>query len=102
MKKIIFITVIIIFIPFLIVNFYKIDEKEEIKIKYMSTKKNKFSIYIYVVITIIGCVLACSSIIPNDYLKLVVVMGALGVGLYGIMKGLSTPSTTEETASPEK
>ena len=27
----------------------------------MSTKKNKFSIYIYVVITIIGCVLACSS-----------------------------------------
>lgn len=24
----------------------------------MSTKKNKFSIYIYVVITIIGCVLA--------------------------------------------
>ena len=63
----------------------------------MSTKKN-----IYVVITIIGCVLACSSIVPNDYLKLVVVMGALGVGLYGIMKGLSTPSTTEETASPEK
>ena len=62
----------------------------------MSTKKNKFSIYIYVVITIIGCVLACSSIVPNDYLKLVVVMGALGVGLY------STPSTTEETASPEK
>ena len=58
--------------------------------------------YIYVVITIIGCVLACSSIVPNDYLKLVVVMGALGVGLYGIMKGLSTPSTTEETASPEK
>ena len=46
----------------------------------MSTKKNKFSIYIYVVITIIGCVLACSSIVPNDYLKLVVVMGALGVG----------------------
>ena len=36
MKKIIFITVIIIFIPFLIVNFYKIDEKEEIKIRYMS------------------------------------------------------------------
>ena len=45
----------------------------------MSTKKNKFSIYIYVVITIIGCVLACSSIVPNDYLKLVGVMGALGV-----------------------
>ena len=68
----------------------------------MSNKKNKFSIFIYVFITIIVCVLACSSIVPNDYLKLVVVMGALGVGLYGIMKGLNTPSTTEETASPEK
>ena len=68
----------------------------------MPTKKNKFSIYISVVITIIGCVLACSSIIPNDYLKLVVVMGALGVDFYGIMKGLSTPSGAEETATPEK
>lgn len=68
----------------------------------MSTKKNKFSLYIYVVITIIGCVLACSSIIPNDYLKLVAVMGTLSVGLYGIMKGLSTPSNTEETVMNQK
>ena len=68
----------------------------------MYTKKNKLRIYIYLVITIIFFLIACSSIIPNDYLKLVVVMGALGVGFYGIMKGLSTPSTTEETASPEK
>lgn len=63
----------------------------------MSTKKNKSNIYIYVVITILGCVLACSSIIPNDYLKLVVVMGTLCVGVYGIMKGLSSLPTTEET-----
>ena len=68
----------------------------------MSTKKNKFSIYIYIIITIIGCVLACSSIIPNDYLKLVVVMVAMGAGLYGIMKSLSTPSSAEETAIDEK
>lgn len=63
----------------------------------MTTKKsNKPRIYIYVIITIIGCVLACSSIITNDYLKLVIVMGALGVGLYGIMRGLSQPSSSEE------
>ena len=68
----------------------------------MSTKKNKFSIYIYIIITVIGCVLACSSIIPNDYLKLVIVMVALGAGLFGIMKSLSNPSTTEETATDEK
>ena len=68
----------------------------------MYTKKNKFSIYIYFFITIICCVLSFISIFPNDYLKLVVFMGALGLGLYCIMKGLSTPSTTEETASPEK
>lgn len=58
---------------------------------------NKGRIYLYVIITIIGCVLACSTIITNDYLKLVIVMGALGVGLFGIMKGLSQPSSTEDT-----
>lgn len=36
MKKILIITIIIIFIPFLIVNFFKLDKKEEIKLKYMS------------------------------------------------------------------
>lgn len=64
----------------------------------MSTKKSKSRIYLYIALTIVGCVLACSSIIPNDYLKLVIVMVSLGAGLYGIMRSLSTPSTTEETA----
>ena len=36
MKKILIITIIIIFIPFLIVNFFKLDKKEEIKLNYMS------------------------------------------------------------------
>ena len=64
----------------------------------MTTKKNshKYGIYLYVLLTIIGCVLACSNIIPNDYLKLVVVMGTLDFGLYGIMKGLSHPTETAE------
>lgn len=67
----------------------------------MSTKKNKLGIYIYIFITIVGCILACSSIITNDYVKLIVVMGALCIGLYGIMKGLSTPSSEEATANEE-
>ena len=63
----------------------------------MTTKKShKYGIYLYVLLTIVGCVLACSNIITNDYLKLVVVMGALCFGLYGIMKGLSTPAETAE------
>ena len=63
----------------------------------MTTKKShKYGIYLYVLLTIVGCVLACSNIISNDYLKLVVVMGALCFGLYGIMKGLRTPSETAE------
>lgn len=63
----------------------------------MTTKKShKYGIYLYILLTIVGCVLACSNIITNDYLKLVVVMGALCFGLYGIMKGLSTPSETAE------
>ena len=53
-----------------------------------TNKSGKIRIYLYVLLTIAGCVFACSSIIPNDYIKLVVVMGTLCVGLYGIMKGL--------------
>lgn len=69
----------------------------------MSTKKsNKTRIYLSIVITLIGCILACTSIIPNDYLKLVIVMGSLGYGLYGIMRGLSHPSSTEEAVLEEK
>ena len=69
----------------------------------MSTKKsNKSRIYLSVIITIVGCVLACSSIIPNDYLKLLIVMGALGYGLYGIMKGLSSSDSTEEAVIDKK
>ncbi|KKB45706.1 MULTISPECIES: hypothetical protein [Parabacteroides] len=69
----------------------------------MSTKKsNKTRIYLSVIITIVGCVLACSSIIPNDYLKLLIVMGALGYGLYGIMKGLSGSGSAEGAAIDEK
>ena len=63
----------------------------------MTTKKSRnFGIYLYVLLTIVGCVLACSNIITNDYLKLVVVMGALLFGLFGIMKGLSTSNETAE------
>lgn len=66
-------------------------------------KSGKVRIYLYVILTIVGCVLACSSIIPNDYLKLVIVMGTLCVGLYGIMKGLSHPgSSTEEAPAIDK
>jgi len=61
----------------------------------MATKKSKKNIYFFVILTIIGCVLACSSIITNDYLKLVVVMASLCIGLFGIMKSLSKPASTE-------
>ena len=62
-------------------------------------KSGKSRIYLYVLITIAGCVLACSSIITNDYLKLVIVMGTLCVGLYGIMRGLSNSGNTEEATA---
>lgn len=69
----------------------------------MSTNKsNKTRLYLSVIVTIIGCVLACSTIIPNDYLKLLIVMASLGYGLFGIMKGLSNSSTVEEAAVEDK
>lgn len=69
----------------------------------MSTNKsNKTRLYLSVIVTIIGCVLACSTIIPNDYLKLLIVMASLGYGLFGIMKGLSNSSTVEEATVEDK
>lgn len=68
----------------------------------MSDKNsNKTRLIVSIIITIAGCVLACSSIIPNDYAKLLVVMLALGYGLFGIMKGLShhNAEDTEEGKS---
>ena len=63
-----------------------------------TNKSGKIRIYLYVLLTIAGCV----SIIPNDYIKLVVVMGTLCVGLYGIMKGLSSTGTSSEEEVLEK
>jgi len=64
----------------------------------MSKNNNsgKVRIYLYVLLTIVGCVVACSSLITNDYLKLVIVLVTLCIGLFGIMKGLSADTTTEE------
>lgn len=56
----------------------------------------RFVTYLYILLTVAGCVLACSTLIPNDYLKLAIVMVSLFVGLYGIMKSLS--NTKEHTA----
>lgn len=63
----------------------------------MATKSNKFNLWLSIIVTIIGCVLACSSIIPNDYVKLIVVLFALGFGLFGIMKSLSNTVSAEES-----
>lgn len=55
----------------------------------MATKNKKMTIWFSIFVTIVGCVLACSSIIPNDYIKLLIVLLTLGGGIYGIMKSLS-------------
>lgn len=71
----------------------------------MSSNKNsgKGWVYFYILLIIAGCVLACSTLIPNDYLKLLVAMGSLFIGLYGIMKSLShSKAHREEKAIVEK
>jgi predicted membrane channel-forming protein YqfA (hemolysin III family) len=62
----------------------------------MATKKSKTSMYFFILLIVAGCVLACSSIITNDYLKLLVVMASLCVGLFGIMKSVGGKPESEE------
>ncbi|MCD7914013.1 MAG: hypothetical protein LUG96_01290 [Tannerellaceae bacterium] len=70
----------------------------------MTKKSNKIPVYLFILLIIAGCVLACSSIITNDYLKLLIVMVTLGISLFGIMKSLSNPQdkATEETSIDEE
>ncbi len=68
---------------------------------FMATKKSKGSLYLYLLLIVAGCVLAFSSIITNDYLKLVVVMITLLGGLFGIMKSLSNPKASVEESNVE-
>ena len=55
----------------------------------MSQKSSKGKNILYLAFIILGIVFACSNVIPNMYLKLAVVMIALGVGLYGLMMGIN-------------
>lgn len=64
----------------------------------MAKQSNKLSFYFSIILILASCVIAFSSIIPNDYLKLLLVLGALGYGLYGIMKRLSTVPEEETEA----
>ncbi len=63
-------------------------------------KSQKNYVFFYIALIIAGCVFACSNIIGNDYIKLLVVMTALCYGLFGILKGLSHPSKEVESTEP--
>lgn len=68
----------------------------------MSTKNSsKYKTYFFILLIIIGCVLACSSLISNDYLKLVVVMSSLIIGIYGISKSLGHSASTDSEEKKE-
>lgn len=53
-------------------------------------KKKQYYMYGYMLLAIVGCVVACSSLISNDYAKLAIVMGLLFGGIYGLMRCLDS------------
>ncbi|MDR3267849.1 MAG: hypothetical protein LBT83_02130 [Tannerella sp.] len=62
----------------------------------METKQsNKFKKILYLLLIIVGCVFACSTIIANDYLKIAIVLVCICVGLFGILKSLGKPDNEE-------
>lgn len=67
----------------------------------MAKTSNKFNLYLSIALILVSCVLACGTFIPNDYVKLVLVLIALGYGIYGVMKALSS-SPEEKTETKEK
>jgi predicted membrane channel-forming protein YqfA (hemolysin III family) len=68
----------------------------------METKqKNKLLKILYILLMIAGCVLACSTIISNDYLKVAIVLVTITTGLFGFMKSLGG-SPEENTDGEDK
>ena len=65
-------------------------------------KSGNVRVYLDILLTIVSCVLACSNIISNNYLKLLIVMCLLGFGLFGIMKKLSSPETSTDIPEEKK
>lgn len=61
----------------------------------MSRKSNKTNLIISIILILVGCVLACSNIISNDYIKLVAVIASLAYGLFGLMKSLGSADEEE-------
>lgn len=61
-------------------------------------KSKKGIIILSVVCIIVGAVLACSSFITNDYVKLAIVFVAVLGGMYGFMKALSGNNEEEITS----
>ncbi|MDR1745689.1 MAG: hypothetical protein LBR49_00220 [Tannerella sp.] len=58
-------------------------------------QKNKLKNSLCILFIIIGCVLACSTIIPNEYLKLAIVMVCLLGGLFGVFISFNDPENTD-------
>jgi uncharacterized membrane protein HdeD (DUF308 family) len=66
----------------------------------METKqKNRLLKILYILLIIAGCVLACSTLISNDYLKVAIVLVTICTGLFGVMKSLG--SSSEENTNEE-
>ncbi|MDR2469266.1 MAG: hypothetical protein LBD27_02140 [Tannerella sp.] len=59
-------------------------------------QKNRCKKIAYLLCIIAGCVSACTSIIPNDYLKITIVLVTLCVGIFGIMKLVGNSPETDE------
>ncbi|MDR3251239.1 MAG: hypothetical protein LBT42_06210 [Tannerella sp.] len=57
---------------------------------------------IFLLLTVVGMVIACSSIIANDYLKTAVVLITLCPGIFGLLKsiGSSAPKANADEDKP--
>lgn len=74
----------------------------------MSTNNSskRYKIAFYALLTVLGCVVACTRIIPDDFIKFMIVIIALLVGVYGLIKYVGKPqdkdSDTDTDTEPDK
>ena len=61
-----------------------------------SNKSKKSQILLFILLIIVGLVVACSNFVPNDYVKFGITLVCLCVGIFGAFSAIGQSGNTNE------
>jgi len=61
-----------------------------------SNKSKKPQMLLYILLIVVGLVVACSNFVPNDYIKFGITLVCLCVGIFGTFSAIGQSGDTNE------